>query len=462
MRGRPSSADRLAGNAPRRPRHTAGIADGAKVRIIDRLALHTSMLSALCTGLRDGVPAQLLDGHQAYRDLHGLTVVNQRQGQTRALESSAADARNRARKARANANEESDAEVCADYQLDARRYTAEARRIEEELHRLRSKTQSTALPDTFEGEIDFLLSGLEALLDTEDGRVSDHQSAALKSVLHDFTISLEGTSVRWSASLLVPADGQVVVVGPFTGTVAARGRLLTAAEVRELPTAAGSGQRRRTIVHRLERAGFPTHLSRAASLAPGDYLVRALLGEDVTWPSCSSTFDHSAFNEHVRSVWSSNSGWSASVYCQTNSTRQALADLVAHFGGTATLAELDPHLARLGIRRGDVYAITLPKRARKETTLPWPPTVTRTNTWSARSKASGSQMACLVCPRCGKPATAVVRVPEVPDALLCRTCRVMPSNGQLEFPPLYLDLALPSQDFQSAPPRAPKHRHKDE
>ena len=443
MRGRPSSADRPAGKAPRRARHTAGLADGTKVRSVSMQDLHSDMLRTFAAGLRAGVHVEVLDGLRAYRDVHSLTVVNQRQGRLRQLEEAAAEARDRARNARANANEEPDADVRADYQDDARRHTIQARQLEEEANRIRSLTEGAGLPDSFEGEVDFLLSGLSALLATADGRVSDEQAAALKSILHDFTITLDGSRVRWSASLLVPADERVVALGPFTGTVAAHGRVLTSAEIGELPDSAGAAQRRRVLIHRLEEAGFPRHLARAASLAPGGYLPRVLLGEAVTWPSCDATFDHAAFNQHLRAVWGAHPGWSASVYCQTNPSRQALADLVASRGGSASLADLEVDLALMGISRNDVYSMTLPKPARNPATPPWPPTVERTTVWASSEGTDASLMANPICPLCGNPATAVIRVPEVTDALLCRGCQVMPSNKDLQFPPLYLDLALP-------------------
>lgn len=443
MRGRPSTADRATGKVARRPRHTAGLADGAKVRSVNIQALHSDMLRAFAAGLRDGVPVEVLDGLRAYRDVHSLTVVNQRQGRLRQLEQEASEARDRARHARQNANEEPDGDVRADYQEDARRYTAQARQLEDEMARMRFLTEGTTLPDRFDGEVDFLLSGLKALLVTEDGRVNDEQAAALRSVLHDFSLTLEGSQVRWVASLLVPADDRVVALGPFTGIVAAHGRVLTSAEIAEHHSAAGAAQRRRILVHRLEEAGFPRHLARAASLAPGGYLPRVLLGEEVVWPDCDASFNHVAFNSHVRAVWEAHPGWAASVYCQTSPSRQALADLVASKGGSASLADLDGDLEELGIRRNDVYSMTLPKPGRTDATPPWPPTVDRTTVWASGKGADSSQMANPICPACGAPATAVVRVLEVTDALLCRSCRVMPSNPELKFPPLYIDLALP-------------------
>jgi hypothetical protein len=168
-----------------------------------------------------------------------------------------------------------------------------------------------------------------------------------------------------------------------------------------------------------------------------------LLGEEVVWPDCDATFNHVAFNRHVRAVWEAHPGWAASVYCQTSPSRQALADLVASKGGSASLSDLDADLKELGIRRNDVYSMTLPKPGRTDATPPWPPTVERTTVWTSGKGADSSLMANPICPVCRAPATAVVRVLEVTNALLCRTCRVMPSNPEVEFPPLYLDLALP-------------------
>lgn len=177
-------------------------------------------------------------------------------------------------------------------------------------------------------------------------------------------------------------------------------------------------------------------------MAPGPHLVAALLGEDVRWPDCEPGFDHLGFAAHLRETWTALQAWSGGVYAHTAPKRQILADLVAALGGHASLAQLHHVVADVGLKPTDLYPMTLP-RPSNGGQPPWPPTVDRVGTWSAGTLAEHSHLTSPRCPRCGQPATAVVRVPEVPTALLCRGCRVMPGHPDLVFPPLYLDLALP-------------------
>lgn len=431
----------------RASRHRAftsdGLADGRKLALIERTTLHRSMLQAFADGLRHGVEVANLDGYQAFQDLQGMTVINQRRGRIRLLESRAQECRSLARRARENANAEPDPATRTEYMDDARSYSAEGRGFTEEANRLKALEDPGSLPDSFDGEVGFLLDSLTALLDSSDGICSRDQAAALHSILRDFRIAIEGSELRWSACLLVPADGRVLSIGPFGGVLPLRGQPITPAEVDELSNSTGAAQRRRKLIHQLEEAGYPRHLARAATLAPGFLLPRVLLGEDVTWPDCVADFDHAGFNEHLRQTWSKHPAWAAGVYCHKNIKRQALADTVALLGGRAPLVLIEPFLARYDIRRNDIYSMTLPKRTSNLALPAWPATVMRENEWSSITPVSESILRNPTCPRCQAPATAVVRVLEVPDALLCRQCRVMPSRGDLVFPPLYLSLALP-------------------
>lgn len=439
-RGRPPKSP---GSSASQPRHTAGLADGKKLTVVPMAALHADMLRVIAHGIRTGVPARLLDGYRAYRDASALVVTNEHQARVTRLQEDARALRARAKTARRLATEETDPDVADDYRDDARDYTQQATAAEAEMRRLTEQVERQSLPAQFDGEVDYLLTGLKALLPTSDARVTLDQANALRTVMPEISLELVGREIHWSAELLLPADNRVVALGPFTGRVPARGRILTQAELDDIATASGAAQRRRQLIHQLDEAGYPRHLSRAASLAPRGLLPQVLLGQAVLWPDCPEDFDHHGFNEYLRRVWGAHPGWSASVYCQTNPSRQALADLIASLGGTASLADIEPHLVDLGIKRNDIYSMTLPKHARDPKTPPWPPTVLRTNTWATRSPSTDSYLASPRCPRCRQPVTAVVRVLEVTDALLCRTCHVMPSEPERVFPPLYLDLALP-------------------
>ncbi|HEV7788281.1 MAG TPA: hypothetical protein VGP05_04655, partial [Pseudonocardia sp.] len=248
---------------------------------------------------------------------------------------------------------------------------------------------------------------------------------------------------HWRTHLLVPADGRVLRLGPFGGRVPRRGRTLTPAEWQRLRTGAGRPAGRRGVIHALGKAGFPEHLARAASLAPDGHLARVLLGQDVEWPDVPAGFDHDRFNRHLRQQWGAHPGWAKGVYCQTNTKRQALTDLVAALGGFARADQLRAVFPDLGIKNADLLPMTLTRRARNPATADWPPSVERVGQWSAAGKAHEHAVCSILCPGCGQPATAVVRVLEVPGALLCRRCLIAPARPDLRFPPIYATLALP-------------------
>lgn len=431
--------------------HTGGLADGAKAAVIDMSALHRDMLTAFAEGCRTGIPVELLDGHRAARTLDRIVVVNHHKARMDLLTGKLSDARRLAARARRLAVEETDDEVADGFREDARRHTKTATRLQDEIDRLCHEVEGSAVPDAFEGEVAYLLHGLSALFTPKDGRVEAEKAAALRTVLHQPALWRDGDTVHWRAGLLVPADGRVYVLGPFTGSVPAKGRKLTPAETAELAGSGGAAHRRRSTMHQLITAGYPMHLARCASLAPGGQLPRVLLGENVTWPDCPANFDHTKFNDHVRAIWTTHPRWAKGVYCHTNPSRQALADIVAALGGFASVPQIDPILLTMGIRRNAVYYMTKPRPMRNPTVPIWPATLTRLGTWSRRRGAPPNLMASILCPTCGRPATAVVRVPELPDALLCRTCAIMPSRPDLEFPPSYLDLALPPTRLDPAP-----------
>lgn len=431
----------------RQGRRSGGLADGAKITNVPVEALHRSIVIAVATALRTGLPAVPLDGWAAYRSLSQLVLVNERRERIGRLEAELARLRQLARNCRDLAAEEPDAEAAAGYKDDVRRHSARAAELARDLDRQKLADDGAWLPPQFDGEVDYILAGMSTLL-TPGGRVTKDERQALDKVFCNFSITPASDHVDWSLDLLLPADGRVLVLGPISGRVEVTGRMATPAEVSARSTSAGAPAARRDVIHALMKTGLPEALARSASMEPTGLLARVLLGEDVIWPGCPGTFDHQSFNQHVRNSWPTALKWSATVYAQTNPKRQALADVVAALGGSARMDQMLLFAEEYRFDGNAVYVMTLPYVGRGNTC--WPPTVARTGTWSAGTGAWTSTMRNHECPVCHRPATAVVRVPEVPDAILCRTCRVMPSRPNLVFPPQYLDLALPTTVIPSA------------
>lgn len=418
--------------------------DGTVIARISQHDLNRSIVAGIAEGLRAGVGITHLDGHAAHTSLAGMVVINERKGRLDSLTRDRDEARKSASRARQLAIAEHDPDVAADYQADARAHTERARRMDAAIEETnRAMSVSSVLPE-FAAEVDYLIYGLSGLVN-EDAKLTSEQRAALRTVLQNLTMDVEGDHLRWTAELLIPADGRVLVVGPFTGTVPKRGRQLSPAQMANATSTERTAQHRREIVRRLKAAGYEEKIAKAASHAPGPHLVRTLLSEPVTWPDCPADFDHAGFSAHVRGTWQALTGWSSGWYVYPAPKRQALIDLLADRGGEASMQEIDRIREAYGLSSHDVYQFGKPD-TQSAYAPPFPPIVERIGNWSKGRPKTESRLANIRCPICGEPAMAVVRVPEVPDSLLCRTCRVMPSRPDLAFPPLYVDLALPERN----------------
>lgn len=422
-------------------RRRVGLAEGRLIGRVDREELHRSIVRDVAHTLRNGAVAEYLDGHASYLALDRAVLVDAAGHRRRELSLQHDQAEQRARRLRTYAADAHDQQEARELLAQARQESAKATRLGEALERLAQRSDQATLPQEFEGEVAFIVAGLSALL-ADSGRMPAEGRSALQSLISDFHLVVEPPVVRWSLCLLLPADGRVVRLGPFEGSVAARGRVRTQAESRFQDAETADAVSRRHLRSDLVAAGVPSALAGAALLAPGGYLRAVLLGRDVRWPGCAPDFDHESFNAHVRQCWADLGGWGRGVYAQTSPQRQRLADLVARHGGHISLADLRPMLSSIQMKPNDVYTLTLPKRSKNPATPPWPPTVLREGDWGSGSPATMSIVVSPRCQLCHGPATVVVRVPEVPDALLCARCRVMPSRPDLVFPPMYLDLGV--------------------
>ena len=438
----------------RRARHTSGPNRGTKLAVIDQKELHRSIVEGVASALESGVRVALLDGHSAYIDLERFVTINNQKARLDHLIREQEDAQSLAKKARAFAVREEDPDLVEAYREDARHHANRARRIAHSISAMRDKEIATEVPDEFTAETDYLIYAIASLL-TDDGRLPAEARSALRTVLHSFDLAQEGSMIRWRMELLVPADGKVMILGPITGTVPVRGRQLAPAELAAVGAPHLSSKTRSRRIHDLEKAGYPRDLATTACLAPAPQLVEALLGYDPEWPNNDSEFNHRAFNEHLRNEWGSHPVWAKGVYIQTAWVRQAIADLVANQGGSAPIADLRAGLRALGLRSDTIHRYSQPGPAKDPRTPPWPPTVVRIDDPSSGSNYGAAIFANPTCPVCDKPATAVVRVIEVPDAILCRDCLVMPSRPDLVFPRIYAGLALPCVEI----PRMQTARH---
>jgi hypothetical protein len=186
-----------------------------------------------------------------------------------------------------------------------------------------------------------------------------------------------------------------------------------------------------------------------ASKCPWPDLGDALTGAEPDWGTPQRPgFDPHRFNKHLRASYSADVVWGRRNYSNTNPQRQALVDLTAAMGGTVRTDQVAAAADRLGLKRTDASRCSI--LIVESNTPPWPPAVARSGPWAPEPTAGHNALVSIRCPACGDPATAVVRVLEVPDALLCKQCLIAPGLPGLVFPACYLDLALPPKPIGPA------------
>ncbi len=419
---------------------------GQKMAVIGRAELHRSIVSTLGRGLRDGVPGVLLDGVDAYDSVSGMIMVNARRATIEHLSEKASELDRKSTRSRHLAEDEQDDKVAAGYRDDARTYSREAEAIRDEVERRRAETDPTEVPLQFETAVDVLLSGLAVLLDPS-GSVDNDVQAFLQRILHNFSFAVDGDEVVWRGQLLVSANGRVVALGPFTDSVARLGRGLSPAELDTIGIGTDAAIERRRHTVELTKIGYPQRVAASIVCAPGGYLARALLGQEVIWPDCPDDFDHDRFNAHIRQSWPKDVAWANKMYNLTNPKRQELTDLVAAIGGRIRMDQAEASCRKLKIVRTDLYPLSTANVSANPAIPDWQPSVRRTGSWDRSTSTSESYLDSIPCPKCGLPATAVVRVPEVPGSLLCRACLISPALPDLPFPPMYERLALPTVTF---------------
>jgi hypothetical protein len=423
------------------PWHTGGSANGFKLGVVNRIELHRAIVEASAEAFAKGANAVGLDGLAALDAKGRLVLMDRSQARRNNLTARLADERRTAKRYRVLAAEEEDEDLAKDYGADAREHTVEARSLEAEIVRLESGRDQVRLADHFEGEVEYLLAGLSSLLDPS-GTVDRDVASALDKVLDGLELrELDDDRLEFSLHWLVPAGGTVVRFGPVTGTIARRGRILTPAERATIYGGGVERRARRELIHRLQEAGFPDNVARAVSICPFPELAQALLGQEPRWVDVSAEFDHLAFNEYLRTQYKVLTRWAKGVYCQTNRKRQFLADVVAAFGGAARVDQLRVVTRALGIKDTDLLPLTLPRE--KNGAPVWEPSVRRLGEWSPATTVEANWVESHMCGICRKPATAVIRVPEIPGSVLCRMCRRSPFVPEIEFPWRYVDLALP-------------------
>lgn len=426
---------------------TGSTVDGRRMATISRTALHHSIYSTLTRALSDGLPAVRLDGMDALRVLDDSLISDRNAARAERLRAELGNHQQVAQRLARRLGTEEDDGVASAIRDQLKRTQAAIEVTRRQLDEVETLVPVGDELSDFTSETDFLLLGLSCLVG-DAATVTQDKAAALATLFHQPRIVVEGRRAHWSLYLLVPAEGEVVRLGPLSGSVAVAGRAKSPAELRDSGHLPGGGLVRRDLRTRLEERGWPKNLASCAASSPGSLIARVILDQDVPHLDGPDGFDAGAFLEHVRTVWVDGAPWDGRVYLRTHPKRQVLTDLVAALSGQASVAQVRAVAAELGLGETDPYRLTQPM-ANGSAKL-WTPPVRRVGSWSTGTPRTETFMDSRRCPSCGSPATGVTRTLEVPGDLLCRVCLVSPLDPldrPLVFPYLYRDLALPATTF---------------
>lgn len=421
---------------------SSGAYNGRVIATIGEEEIHSSILAAVAEGLESGVLAERLDMPARVASLTGTTRVDRISArmdvlkeQRMHLEREIAGAIHASTRTVDTANVDALLERATELRQDLSR-------LDEHLRDLEAQQALPPPPlETFETDGDLILSAL-SILSCPDGVVAPEARHALAQVLTDFRLEVRHEEVEWQAFLMLPQDDYEVRLGPFTGTVPRRGRILPKALLDDPTVDVGLGDRISDFEARLRQQGLPHLSAKCASRAPQGLLPRVLLGEEVLWPDCADDFDHAEFNEYLRECWS-HPAWSGRQYVRTHRPRQLLTDIVAHAGGRIDLVSALKAGDAQGLKSQQVHYIMRGSHEANDVTREWVPPVLREGEWGCNTAAKEHFLLSRRCWSCGDPATAVVRVLEVPGDLMCRSCHVAVDLPGRVFPPLYVDMALP-------------------
>jgi len=417
--------------------------DGLRVARVEKLTLQRSIVDRLATALRDGVPAHKIDGLQAIRNVQQLQFIEANQSRVDSLKSQIQEAARRASVQLQLIEDCQTAEEARVVREIARKHLATKSQLESELKSLENAKDDGELERHFTGEVDYLLAGLTALADPS-AVVSADAAHAVRTVLRDFQIDVTESEAHWSVKLLIPYDDGVAELGPITGAVPLKGTPTPVAYRKLAPKAGTRARNRQRARESLRKAGYSQLAADVAAMAPQRQLVRTLLNESVGWTDVPERFDADAFNEHLRHTYAHLRDWGRTRYLVTTKSRQAIINAITKQGGTVTLHEAKQIAKTVGISRSSLDAMLDGRKSGSGRLLP--PFLKREGRWTTHPNTSKTAyVSCIRCPLCDEPATAVVMVPEVPGALLCRSCCVPPAQPNLVFPRIYVDLALSSE-----------------
>lgn len=463
-----------------------GLRDGYRGGRVSMIAVNRAMVVTAAHALRHGVEIERLDGLASWRaSRDGLTITDTRASRLTDLRARAAAAQRSAATARAQAREAED-DGADDgtvklFKADAIELTRKAAKLAQELHELETTvaaeetTDSPAGVGALHSEGALLAKALTALW--AQGRMADSEQAlAVRTIFEGPYMWPDGMNVHGRFSMLLPADGGVMRLGPMFFTLpneTASATELVALRMRnQASDVPGAGTLRSATVQpgRVRLGGDVTPATRSAH----EMLVAAGLSSKAAWVVTFAPFPElrevllaslngtklpevaderwvaPEWRQHLLQRYTDPTfAWSRNRHTMLSWVRQMLADTCLANGGLSR-RELLELLARYRFHSTVLHGLTnVAGTTKKHQGPPWLPSVQRDGNWKRCSDAS--QLGGVVnisCRHCGDPATLVVRSPETAEGLLCGGCEHLPRTDLVvPVPQAYRLLAMTADEW---------------
>ena len=427
-----------------------------RLALIEACDLHQSLAKGVAAAIRDGLPAERVAGLSAAVTREGLvayrsSLTNRRIRLTQELD----DLERRSTNARRNANDASDETSRREFLTDHERLRSELDRKRRQLHQIdeEANTEPAPLNDTFDVEGAYLARAL-ANLARAGVRTSADIGTALQTVLDDFTVEADAYQVVWTCHVLVPSTDGVVRLGPASGSVnnvAVVNRSLHADRNREFverflrdgcsldELAAlrriGRDHARTLLFDGLHELGLDETASSALASCPIPEPRRAV------WAALTEETNHTLDEHYVRHLTQTYCGemthWHGNRWIYPPGKRQRILDALTDLGGRASPEQV---AERAGVSRQYVLTVARPRQRKAPGDVSTYPPILTTVTEGDQPKARILEVALIPCPHCSGDANVIVRVPEIPTAVLCPRCRHFPHRNSPPLPPSYLEL----------------------
>jgi hypothetical protein len=417
------------------------------------MAAGRAMALAAATALRQGVNIRAVNDEIAH--IGGRTGVVGKQADLETTEEQIAELKRRASRARGLAAAATNDEVQADYEADAEKYTAAAQALR---HQLRHRQTAAQQPRE-----------VERLLEVNGGRVvwalthlartstvsAYSEVYAIRNIIPRVTWQPDGLLMRGTFVIHVSQQGRLLEIGPVSAVTANTARNGAAIMIANAglshwtcAPAFREPHQDRVLMTLLASVGLNDAACIAAitSLLPEiPAVIYASLGQKKLPTWVTDEWSDERWCRHVaKSYAPAGWTWKSRMWNSVSVGRQAIAYAVANAGGQ--------------MRFGDVVEVLRPL---KITSLAHAHTRTEFigDKWTAkrpflapvirRGRGPNGIVESKLCPRCGEPATLVLRVPEIPESLACVCGGVPGLNSTIVVPPRYRHLAISPKQLEA-------------